>query len=139
MSPPYDCRFRSASIDATGVSRAIDSVEPVPTVWEVGLSPRSFTTMADFEKDGLDDLLILPTRRAPELDGARRAVILGSAPLAGLTLTGPVLSIGVQSTAGHVVSYEGLGGRLDIDGATEVHVAVTWQVGAQGTNTAYDS
>ena len=40
---------------------------------------RAFATVANFEKDGLADLVILPTRRAPELDAARRSVVLGRA------------------------------------------------------------
>jgi len=109
------------------------------STWEVGLSTRAFATVANFEKDGLADLVILPTRRAPELDAARRSVVLGSAPVAGLPLTGRVLSIGVHSTDGLPVAFEDLGGRLDIDSAGEVHVAVTWQVGGQGPKIAYDS
>ena len=133
----HRARFLRSGMSNQAVARMFEQLE----TWEVGLSGRALPTIEAVEEDGLMDMSVLPTERAPDLDGPpRRGAILGRASVEELPLPIPIKSVGIRSKLDRLpVSGDVLGGDLVLDGFDQVEVAAYWRVGSAGTKSAYDT
>lgn len=132
----FRARFLRTGLSPYSVEHLTDSKL---SNWLVGLSDRQFATMKEFERTGTQHLVVIPGRRRPDLDGEGRAVLLGETEVSSLALSQPALAVGARTAKGDPVTYDNLGGALDLVDVQRLQIELGWQIGGIGTKRYYES
>ena len=110
------------------------------TDWDLGVAGSTYDTQEVFERAVATELVVLPTRRASELDGHRRGALLAEADVNSAGLPDQVRTVGARSRAdGHAVSFDPLEGVLALEGVARLQIESTWAIFSDGTRTVYES